>query len=329
MKILIAGSVIGSEGYEEWALVKALENELKKEHEVDTFLLPFSRNFLTLPDQILAYRLLDVHSCDMLITVGYPACMLEHNNKISYLFDIVPHYWEYWDSEFGILCNNQYLNIRDMIHKIDTEVLSSAKKIVCNSQILSEDLSARIGIKAETLYCPILDYENNNIEKLTGEKYIMSETNLLPFQRPELLIQLMTKLKDIKLKVFIPDTDIVYKETFEKWILEDGLENKIKIIYSKASIEDYKNSLAYIVTDYKMRRISNGIIKGMGNGIPIIYMEDCGGSAELLNSYDNRKCVDINEYNLITDKLIFGLKRNKNAYRPNELGIFAERLILL
>ena len=85
MKILIAGSVIGSEGYEEWALVKALENELKKEHEVDTFLLPFSRNFLTLPDQILAYRLLDVHSCDMLITVGYPACMLEHNNKISYL----------------------------------------------------------------------------------------------------------------------------------------------------------------------------------------------------------------------------------------------------
>ena len=150
LKILIVGNVIGNENYEEDLLVKQLEIELKNiGHITDSFLLPFSRNFLTALDQIFSYRLLEINDCDLLITVGYPACLLKHPNKIVYLFETLPHYWEYWDSEYGILGNVQYSNIKVALIGIDQKILATAKKIYCNSQLLKDDLMRNIGIASE------------------------------------------------------------------------------------------------------------------------------------------------------------------------------------
>ena len=83
MKILLAGSIQGDGSYEEADLCVLLKHELRDAgHMVDCFFLPYERNILSLPEQLLAYRMLDINSCDLLITVGYPACILRHQNKV-------------------------------------------------------------------------------------------------------------------------------------------------------------------------------------------------------------------------------------------------------
>lgn len=328
MRILIAGSVIGNEGYEEEMLVKVLEAQLKKEHTVDTFLLPFSRNFLSLPDQILAYQLLDAKNCDMLITVGYPACMLEHSNKIVYLFDMAPHFWEYWDSEYGVLCNNQYLNIRDTICKIDDKILSAAKKVFCNSKLLTQDLNERLSIHPRTLYCPTLDFEVSDF--VDGEEYIMTETNLLPYQRPELLIKVAEKLNKYKLKVFVSNANTVYTETLEKWLKNNNLSEKVVVINQTAGNKDYENAAAYITCDYNMRRISNSLSKAIKHGLSVFYADDCGAGLELLDNYNTKQKYNINNCKAVEDKTIEKLfENNSQKGMCEDISLFAQRLVEL
>jgi len=325
MRILIAGSVMSNEGYEEERLVRGLEKELKKNHTTDAFLLPFTRNFLTLPEQILACTLLDASECDMLITVGYPACMIEHNKKVAYLFDAAPHFWEYWDSQYGVLCNNQYLNIRDTVNKIDKKILSKADKVVCGSKLLSDDINKRLDIKTETMYCPAFDFDESDNEN--DKKYILAESELLPLQRPEVLIEAAKKLNDYKLKLFVPNADIVYKETFEKWVCSEGLQEKIKVLYRPAGTEDYNNASAYITSDFEARRIPNSLIKAVNAEVPVFFAQDCGAETEILKGYGLKIAFSADKCENITDKnIVYMGKNNSGAFKSEDISSFAERL---
>lgn len=321
MKVLIAGSIIGNEGYEEELLVKAVENELKSmEHMVDTFLLPFSRNFLTAPDQILAYRLIDVHECELLITVGYPACLLGHSNKVSYLFETLPHYWEYWDTEYGILCNNQYANIRNTLNEIDKKILSSTKKIYCNSDLLVIDLKNRLNIIAEELYCPSLN-ENKVIEQ--GKFSIITETTLLPYERPELIIELAKNLKNFNVGVFVLNSSIEYIELFENQIKQNKLNEKITIINQAIPKTVYTYSNAYFLSDINRRKISNGVIQALEHGLPVLYPSDSGASQILA---ENGYKYEIEKISCIGDEVIKKLQKN-NCKIISDMKIFAEKLV--
>jgi len=102
MKILVAGSVQGDGSYEEETLCNRIKKELEElGYTTDVFLLPYGRNMLSLPEQILAYQLLQINSCELLITVGYPACMLRHHNKVCYLLQTEPMLYEYWDNAYA------------------------------------------------------------------------------------------------------------------------------------------------------------------------------------------------------------------------------------
>ena len=69
MKILIAASIPANGGYEEEALANALYRQLHElGYEADYF-LPYENDILSLPEQLLAYRLLKIGSCDELITI--------------------------------------------------------------------------------------------------------------------------------------------------------------------------------------------------------------------------------------------------------------------
>lgn len=328
MRILIAASIVGNGSYEEELLAKALEQEYTNMgHQVDRFLLPFSKDLLSLPEQILAYQFLNITNCDLLITIGYPACMLKFENKISYLFERVPMLYEYWDSEYGILSNTQYANIKYTIKEIENATFTGIRKVVCNSQILREDIEREYNISTSTLYTPIL--EKIEAKKEYNRKFILCETTLVSYQRPELIIEAAKKMKKYEFRVFIPSADKVYYETMRKWIKQYQLEEQIYLIEGMATRADYNYALAYLLTDYNTRRIPNGVLKAIESKIPVLSYSDCGGAEEILRSYPKYYQVEKEGWSYLEGNLSSLAANMEKVININTIASFAESLVRL
>ena len=288
MKILIAGSVQGDGSYEEAELSLLLEQTLRAAgHTVDRFLLPYERNILSLPEQLLAYRLLEIHSCELLITIGYPACMLQHPNKVCYLFQLEPMLAEYWDSPYGVLANRQYSDLLFSVQNATRDALQEAKKLFCCSSLISQDLERSYGLASRTLLYPALLHCE---ERAAEQVDILCESCLLPWQRGDLLLQLFSApevRKTHKAKLFVPNAHLIYMEEMRRQIRQNGLADCVELVEGqRASKEDVSSAGAVFISDYQSRRISNIALEAVSHRKPILCMEDAGALAALLPKQD-------------------------------------------
>lgn len=283
MRILIAGSIQIDGGYEEEALVKSIAKYLKDhKHMVDTFMLPYVRDMLSLPDQIAAYQMLDISNIDLLITVGYPACVLQHHNKIIYLFETAPMLNEYWDSEYGVLASQQYSRLLHSVSYCEEKVFKEAKKIVCNSELLSNDITRKYMINTSTQYCPnIFDTVEGKFD--LRKDYYVCETSLMPYHRMELLLDTLRKEPTENLVIYIPRANSIYHETLLMQIEDRNLSDRVFVFKSIAPNDVLKNAKAFITTDYQVRKISAGVIRSVSLNTNIIACEDSGAIAEFIN----------------------------------------------
>ncbi len=294
MNILIAGSISADYGYEEKQLVTALTEELKKSgHRVDNFLLPYERDMLSVIEQTLAYQLVDVKNADLLITVGYPACLIEHPKKSVYLFEMIPSYNEYWDTEYGVLASPQYSKIKLAISQIESNMLSDAHKVVCNSKLLADDLKKKHNLNCSVQYFPLIEDDASIINfSVDARPYIVMETNLYPNNRIEHAIELIDTTREHRLVIFVPRSKEVYLEALKQLIAQKQLENYVDVVRASISTKSLANAVAYLSTDISNRRIPGVVQRVMNQNIPIICMEDSGAICEYFDSYNNLYVLD-------------------------------------
>lgn len=286
MKILIAGSINEYSSNEEEAIVKLLTEQLRKKgHTVDNFLLPYKPDALTLLDQILAYNMLDVGSAELLITVGYPACTINHHRKIIYLLETAPMLHEYWDSEYGILGNRQYSDILIMLREIERRCFTEAQRLICASGVLSDDLKSRYGLTAQVLEYPVLSPKETAKADDCGEGYFVTESCLLQNSRFLEFTELVKENTDVKVSFFIPSADSAYYESLSR--VCQGLEDRIKIYSGSPSDSVLKESLGYIHFPYEARRPDNILNRCVKLGVPVTVSEDSGYGAQLSREYGN------------------------------------------
>lgn len=289
MKILIVGSIQGDGSYEEEALCLALKEELlDQNHTVDCFFLPYERNILALPEQILAYQLLQVGHCDCLITIGYPACMLKHHNKVSYLLQMEPMLGEYWDSAYGILANRQYSDLLQWVWKTERQALGEARKVLTVSKLLAKDLNERYGLTCQTAVYPPLECEAKENEEPGG--YVLCESSLLPWQRAERIVEVAVLQPDCRIHLHVPNAMKDYVEYIQNLIQEKHVEQQVKLIFARVGIQDMKQACGVFLPDYQIRRIPNIALCGMKNKKPVIAIHDGGALTEIV-PVDN--CIEM------------------------------------
>lgn len=298
MKILIAASAAGTASYEEMLAKKMYEYLKARGNTADYFLLPYKNNILNLPEQVLAYRLLDVSSADILITIGYPACFLNHPNKYIYLLETAPSIHEYWDSEYGTLGNYQYSQILISINELEAREFANAKKVFCGSKLLCQDLAKRDNIEAELLYIPELFTENQKENKLKHEKeeYYICETYLPQYSR---VFEFCTQLKnEKKFKTFyyIPDADPVYFQALESQMKRCGLKEHVKLFLRHPEHTELLGSKAGLFFDYMARRPNELLMRYISQNIPIVVAEDSGYSAEIAHQYGKSMIVPFDRF---------------------------------
>lgn len=286
MKILIAGSINEYSSHEEEAIVKLLTDELKhKGHTVDSFFMPYKPDPLILLDQLLAINVLDVSCAEMLITVGYPACTLEHPNKIVYLLETAPMLHEYRDTEYGILMNRQYLDILSAVNDNEKRCLSEAKKVLCGSELLRTDLRERYGIAAEVISYPVLEPKfTADADGCEGD-YFLTESCLLQNSRFLEFTELLKEQPSKKVCLFVPEADPVYMGSLKRTVSVLGLEKNMLIYEGHPSDSVIEKAEAYLHFPYGSRRAENILKRCISIGTPVIAAKDSGYGAELAGIY--------------------------------------------
>ena len=280
MKILIAASVQGEGGYEEEQLAMLLEREYRAQgHTVDCFFLPYERNMLSLPDQMLAYQLFRIENCELLITVGYPAAMLKHPNKICYLMQTEPMMFEYWDSAYGVIANYQYSMLHYMLLDNERAAFSEAKRIFCCSSLLCSDLRERYGLDSTCLLYPQLLWAAAEDEILETEPYAVCESSLLPWQRWE---ELLNVERTYKIFLFVPNSNPIYLESVRRVVEKAGCGRQLQVLERRCTEGELQRSRFVIVPDYQARKIT-GLVRGaLARRKPVAAWEDCGALSQLL-----------------------------------------------
>src|SRR5215213_9600734 len=198
MRVLIAGSCSPFSGREEIRWTTILTKTLRdKGIDVDSFMLPFVNNPLLIPEQMMSLRLLDVKkSCDLLLTVGYPAFVLQHPHKRVLLFSLASSLHEHFGTEYGVLSTPQYQRIRDAVHAAERKCLMEAEHILCASKTLATQIQVQYHLPAKAL---IFDSELNTANQsdlLEEGTWVVCESTLEPADRIDLLLNAVTHAKE-------------------------------------------------------------------------------------------------------------------------------------
>lgn len=276
MNIIIAGALHADKTYEEKLLVQILKKRLKEAgHNVDSFFLPFGEDSKTVINEIMAFRLIDISVCDLLITIGYPACFLEHHNKKIILFDTYPQLFEYLGTQYGYDESIEIIDIKQTITNME-KIIFQRSDIICFSEILKKDIYERYGIEPLVLKLTIEEkYFGEVIENLELDKYYIISTDLSEEDRVlEKVINQFESSSTIKILLSINRSSESKVENLQKQIKESGLENRIILVKGTVSDNIFKKALGYIYTGYKKRKLPWGLLRAVQNNIKIYTFDD-------------------------------------------------------
>ena len=285
MRILLAASLkeFGSE--QESCLQRVLEDELRKKgHSVDSFALPYVAEEISMPLQTFAIRNMDVSDCDVLITIGFPALVLQHTNKYSFLFDTAPRLMEYFGTKYGMADNTQYHNIARICRHILGEELSAAKKVYCASELLRQDIEREFGIIGKTILQMNrnLDYEKT---KADGEKgcFLLAETIFDVYERNEQLIDVLPFMSPARELILYASND---DEQFIRALYERaerlGVRKRLEIRKGHPSVQMILQASGIVSIPYQVRRIPRLAVAAAMLGTPIVTADDSGALLEIV-----------------------------------------------
>lgn len=126
-------------------------------HEVEEFYLPFPPAVqATLPALVGLRRMPFKSSCDRLITIRWPAHVLQHDNKAVWFIHHYRQVFDLWDTPYrNVEDNAEGRSFREILRQVDTEGLSEARDLYSNSLIVRDRIRDYNGLEAEPLFPPL------------------------------------------------------------------------------------------------------------------------------------------------------------------------------
>jgi glycosyltransferase involved in cell wall biosynthesis len=126
-------------------------------HEVEEFYLPFPTSVeATLPALAGLRRMPFRSSCDRLITIRWPAHVLQHDNKAVWFIHHYRQVFDLWDTKYRNVADDaEGRAFREMLRGIDTRTLAEARDLFTNSLIVRDRVRQYNGLQAEPLFPPL------------------------------------------------------------------------------------------------------------------------------------------------------------------------------
>jgi glycosyltransferase involved in cell wall biosynthesis len=289
MKIALVSSFVpfiqgGARNIVEWLEEKLIAHG----HRVERFYLPFIDRAEDLFDQTLAFRLIDLTgACDRLIAFRPPSHVLQHPNKELWFIHHIRPLYDLWDSPYSLVPHTRAGHaFRQAQIDLDTEALLESKHVFTNSNVVAVRLAKFNGVKASTLYPPILAPER--FQNLGFGDEIVAVSRIEPHKRQWLLVEAMRHVKTpVKLRICGAGANPDHVKNLQDRVEQFGLASRIAIENRWVSEEEKADligrslAVAYAPVDedsYGYPSLEAGHAEK-----PVLTAADAGGVLELVS----------------------------------------------
>ena len=292
MRIIIASTIVpfiegGGTFIVDW-LAQVLR---ERGYETEVLKIPYSSNYVEMPEQMLALKLFDLsQSADLLITIRTPSYMLNHPNKVVWFIHHHRGAYDLWGTEYqDIPSTPEGLAYRDLLFKTDNSSLATAKKIYTNSQVVSDRLMKFNQIAAPVLYPPLMNPER--YQALEYGDAIFYPSRLTHHKRQFLAIEAMRYTKS-NVKLIIAgagspaDTDPL-KEIIEKYSLQEKVTLLDHWISEEEKITLFAHALAGIYIPIDEDSYGYPTLEAFHSKKAMITCHDSGGTLEIIEDAIN------------------------------------------
>lgn len=297
MKIALVSSYVpfvngGYRNIVEWLQ----EMLLSSGHQVERIYLPQ----IDVPDLILpqmaAYRWVDLTaSADRVICFRPPAHAIPHPNKILWFIHHIRVFYDLWDTSYrGFPDDERHRNLRDILHRADTEAMLEAKQVFTNSRVVADRLKLYNQIDSEVLYPPVFRPERFHCADFNDE--IVYISRLEHHKRQHLLLDAMRHTRtQVRLRICGASAGDVYANELQKAASAKKLRGRVSFDNRWISEEEKTEILAHCLAAayLPLDEDSYGYpsLEASHASKPILTTTDSGGVLELvIDGHNGRVC---------------------------------------
>ena len=256
-------------------------------HVSQVIRIPFSwRTPQRVLESMLAVRLLELHEADRVIALKFPAYYVRHDDKVLWLLHQFRQAYELRGTEYDALGTTPEADaIAHAVADADTHLLTEARAIFTNSNIVKQRLARTTGIEAEVLYPPLGD--ESGFRSDSWGDYVFCPARLSGSKRQVLLVEALGRTRsDVRLVLAGPPDRRLDLEAVERAIARCGVGDRVELLADWISEERkrdlFANALACAYIPYDEDSYGYVSLEAFHSHKPVITCSDSGGTLELV-----------------------------------------------
>lgn len=253
-------------------------------HEVEMVRLPWVEGNSTLLQQMSAFRLIDVHTAEMVLSIGAPNHIIRHRNKVFWSIDRLPRSLVEGDREGEVRSGDAETGgLVEVLKRSDALALGESVKVFAGSVFGAEHIKAHYGRDTEVLYTPIDVSPALSGAVFNGELVCLG--GLSRWRRQRLLVEALRHTKtDVRLRFCCLQPGSEYES--EVLSMARGLGSRItfddvRFTSSRKSLV-LGSCLAVVHVPRDAAGIEPSVLEAACYGKPVLTTSDSGGVLELV-----------------------------------------------
>jgi glycosyltransferase involved in cell wall biosynthesis len=257
-------------------------------HEVEEFYLPFPTSVAgTLPALVGLRRIPFGDSCDRLITIRWPAHVIQHENKASWFIHHYRTLFDLWDTEYREVPDNaEGRSLRELVRTVDSATLREARDVFTNSLIVRDRVREFNGLAAETLYPP-LGGDTNRFSTAEYGDFIFYPSRVNLIKRQLLAVQALEFTRTpVRLVIAGQSENAPYAATLEQTVRALGVEDRVELrlgwMTEEEKVELLARCLAVAYLPHNEDSYGFPSLEASHSAKPIVTVTDSGGVLEFV-----------------------------------------------
>jgi glycosyltransferase involved in cell wall biosynthesis len=303
------------------------EELVERGHQVETVLLPQADDQLTIYEQMMSFRWIDLSDADRLICLRPQAHFVPHPHKVVWFIHHLRIYYDLWDSPYRWFDDTeQHRALRRVIHRADTHALSEASVIYTNSSVVSRRLRDFNGLSSTVLLPPVRHPERYRCGQVSDE--ILYVGRIEHPKRAHLLIDALAQCRSaVRLRIVGESTGGQYPMLLRSMIDRLGLKDRVTFedrwVSEEEKIEALATCLAVAYCPVDEDSYGYSTLEAAHSGKPTVTTSDSGGVLEFIRDGETGLVAAPNAPGIASafDALFF------NSSYAQELGERARRHI--
>jgi glycosyltransferase involved in cell wall biosynthesis len=257
-------------------------------HEVEEFYLPFPPSVgSTLPAIVGLRKMPFRDACDRLVTIRWPAHVIQHDNKAIWFIHHYRMAFDLWDTEYrNVPDNAEGRSFRELLRGVDNKAFAEARDVFTNSQIVRNRVREHNGLDVDTLYPPLGGDTSRFFTEEYGD-FVFLPSRITTIKRQLLAIEALAHtITPVRLVIAGRSEDPAYlsllEETARRLDVMDRLDLNVGWMDETEKVRLLARCLAVVVPPRDEDSYGYPSLEASHSCKPIVTLSDSGGVLEFV-----------------------------------------------